>query len=137
MLASMPERENCRSPRIVALSLTKPSLGNALGIGLADFTTRRVMEEYDPGTTYVNLRIKNTAELAEMWISEALPGEAQKLQGSLSRRLHGIFPFTLRETFSRLGAHRAVRDRGGDMGGARVGSFRAGSYRYCGPLGRE
>ncbi len=41
--------------RIVALSLTKPSLGNGLGIGLADFTTRRFLDEYDPVTTYVNL----------------------------------------------------------------------------------
>ena len=41
--------------RIAALSLTKPSLGNGLGIGLADFTTRRFLEEYDPGTSYVNL----------------------------------------------------------------------------------
>lgn len=41
--------------RIVALSLTKPSLGNGLGIGLADFTTRRFMDEYDPAATYVNL----------------------------------------------------------------------------------
>src|ERR1051326_5297021 len=41
--------------RIVALSLTKPSLGNGLGIGLADFTTRRFMKEYDPASTYVNL----------------------------------------------------------------------------------
>ncbi len=41
--------------RIVALSLTKPSLGNGLGIGLADFTTRRFMAEYDAGATYVNL----------------------------------------------------------------------------------
>ncbi|HZV36584.1 MAG TPA: hypothetical protein VFB72_18545 [Verrucomicrobiae bacterium] len=41
--------------RIVALSLTAPSLGNGLGIGLADFTTERFMAEYDWGTTYVNL----------------------------------------------------------------------------------
>ncbi len=41
--------------RITALSLTTPSLGNGLGIGLADFTTRRFMDEYDPDVTYVNL----------------------------------------------------------------------------------
>lgn len=41
--------------RIVALSLTKASLGNGLGIGLADFTTKRFMKEYDPASTYVNL----------------------------------------------------------------------------------
>jgi len=41
--------------RIVALSLTSASLGNGLGIGLADFTTERLMREYDPMVTYVNL----------------------------------------------------------------------------------
>ncbi|HLI85734.1 MAG TPA: M24 family metallopeptidase [Bryobacteraceae bacterium] len=41
--------------RIVALSLTKPSLGNALGAGLADFVTRRLMDAYDPAATYINL----------------------------------------------------------------------------------
>jgi hypothetical protein len=41
--------------RIVVLSLTEASLGNGLGIGLADFTTRRFMEAYDPVATYMNL----------------------------------------------------------------------------------
>lgn len=41
--------------RIVALSLTKPSLGNGLGIGLADFTTRRFLQQYDPVVSYINL----------------------------------------------------------------------------------
>jgi hypothetical protein len=41
--------------RIAALSLTSPSLGNGLGIGMADFTTERFMHEYDPAVTYVNL----------------------------------------------------------------------------------
>jgi hypothetical protein len=106
--------------RIVALSLTRPSLGNGLGIGLADFTTRRFADQYDPAVTYVNLltasepggtaregplplalpsdreaievalysaiadqaarvcRIKNTAALEEMWVSEALLEEVRK-----------------------------------------------------------
>ncbi len=105
--------------RIAALSLTKPSLGNGLGIGLADFTTRRFMDAYDPAATYVNLltatepgsttregplplaldsdreaaevalasalpkqparvcRIRNTACLEEMWVSEALLKELE------------------------------------------------------------
>lgn len=41
--------------RIAVLSLTAESLGNGLGIGLADFTTRRFLAEYDPYVTYVNL----------------------------------------------------------------------------------
>ncbi|HEX2639265.1 MAG TPA: hypothetical protein VHL50_01780, partial [Pyrinomonadaceae bacterium] len=41
--------------RIVVLSLTHGSLGNGLGIGLADFTTQRFVDEFDWNTTYVNL----------------------------------------------------------------------------------
>jgi hypothetical protein len=41
--------------RIVVLSLTEASLGNGIGIGLADFTTRRFLEAYDPAVSYVNI----------------------------------------------------------------------------------
>ena len=41
--------------RIVVLSLTHASLGNGLGIGMADFTTRRFADSYDPAVSYVNL----------------------------------------------------------------------------------
>jgi hypothetical protein len=107
--------------RIVALSLTPESLGNGLGIGLADFTTQRFVDEYDDAVTYVNLltatepgvmntmegplplalktdreaievalfsslagtqarvcRIKNTACLDELWVSEALLREVEQ-----------------------------------------------------------
>jgi hypothetical protein len=107
--------------RIVVLSLTPESLGNGLGIGLADFTTRRFQDEYDAVVTYVNLltatepgamntregplplaldsdreaiemalfsslaapqprvcRIKNTAMLDELWVSEALLDEVNQ-----------------------------------------------------------
>ena len=106
--------------RIVGLSLTRPSLGNGLGIGMADFTTRRFLDAYDPAVTYVNLltatepggttregplplalpsdreavevglyssladgaprvcRIHSTAQLDELWVSEALVEEARR-----------------------------------------------------------
>ncbi len=48
-----PHHPNYR--RIVVLSLTHPSLGNGLGIGMADFTTRRFTEAYDPVVSYINL----------------------------------------------------------------------------------
>jgi Lactate racemase N-terminal domain len=41
--------------RIVVLSLTHASLGNGLGIGMADFTTRRFVESFDPAVSYINL----------------------------------------------------------------------------------
>ena len=103
------------------LSLTAESLGNGLGIGLADFTTQRFVGEYDDAVTYVNLltatepgamntmegplplalktdreaievalfsslagteprvcRIRNTACLDELWVSEALLPEVEQ-----------------------------------------------------------
>ena len=41
--------------RIVVLSLTHASLGNCLGIGMADFTTQRFAATYDPTISYINL----------------------------------------------------------------------------------
>jgi hypothetical protein len=41
--------------RIVAFSLTEESMGNGLGIGMADFTTRRFIERFDPRPTWINL----------------------------------------------------------------------------------
>jgi hypothetical protein len=106
--------------RIVVLSLTEASLGNGLGIGLADFTTERFKNAFDPQVTYVNLltaaepgsstlegrmplalpsdreaiqlglytslagpsarlcRIKNTGDLTQMWVSEALLEEVKQ-----------------------------------------------------------
>ena len=112
-----PHRPDYR--RIVVLSLTHASLGNGLGIGMADFTTRRFADAYDPSVSYINLltatepngntregplpltlgsdreaievalfsslagsaprvcRIKNTALLDELWVSEALLDEVR------------------------------------------------------------
>jgi hypothetical protein len=106
--------------RIVALSLTHASLGNGLGVGMADFTTRRFLDSYDPAVSYINLltasepggntregpvplalpsdreaaevalfsslagpdprvcRIRNTASLDELWVSEALLPEVRR-----------------------------------------------------------
>lgn len=41
--------------RIVALDLTEESLGNGIGVGLADFTTERLFKKYDWNATYTNL----------------------------------------------------------------------------------
>ena len=48
-----PHRPDYR--RIVVLSLTPASLGNGLGIGMADFTTHRFADAYDPAISYINL----------------------------------------------------------------------------------
>ena len=111
---------------IVALDLTEATHGNALGIGLADFTVERLVEKVDWKLTAKNvlasgnlergrvplalpdgkealetaiahvfrerpgeagsarvLRIKNTLELEEFWVSENLAGEMRALPGLL------------------------------------------------------
>jgi hypothetical protein len=41
--------------RIVVLSLSHPSLGNGIGIGMADYTTERFARAFDPTVTYINV----------------------------------------------------------------------------------
>ena len=51
--SDVPHKPNFK--RIAVLSLTAASLGNGLGIGMADFTTRRFAECFDPVVSYINL----------------------------------------------------------------------------------
>jgi hypothetical protein len=81
--------------RIVALSLTKASLGNGLGVGLADFTTTRFMKEYDPASTYVNLL--TSTEPGAMNTKEgplplALPSDREAIGVALWSTLAGSKP---------------------------------------------
>jgi hypothetical protein len=46
--------EKPKITRIVALDLTPNTMGNAAGIGLADFTTKRLVDKIDFGPTYMN-----------------------------------------------------------------------------------
>jgi hypothetical protein len=57
--------------RIVALSLTPGSMGNGLGIGLADFTTQRFVRDYDARATWINL------------LTATEPGARNTLEGQL------------------------------------------------------
>ena len=47
-----PQKPSIR--KIVALNLAKSSAGNALGIGLADLTTKKLVDSIDYGATYAN-----------------------------------------------------------------------------------
>ena len=107
--------------RIVVLGLSPQTHGNACGLGVADTTTRRVVEARDREAIYVNgltaliaesgriplyfesdreaiqaaikltgkrdpaqlrmVRIKNTAQLDEIWISPTLAAEAETTEG--------------------------------------------------------
>ena len=111
------EPEKPKITRIVVLGLTEESHGNAIGIGLADYTTQRLVNDMDAGATSINamagmspekgripiplitdkeaveaaldtirpvdaeearvVHIKNTLEIAELDISEALLEEVE------------------------------------------------------------
>lgn len=115
------EPEKPSITRIVVLGMTPQSHGNAIGIGLADYTTRRVVEGIDLAVTATNavaamtpekgripialgtdkeavdaafdtigsvapenarvVHIKNTLELKEMYISEAVKSEPEGRSG--------------------------------------------------------
>jgi hypothetical protein len=113
-----PELNHPRITRIILRDLTDKTHGNAIGIGLADFVTERVMQKMDVHATRTNciaavtpekaripivcsndrialdfaiatagpveshdvriVRIKNTATLSEMFISEGLIDQAKE-----------------------------------------------------------
>jgi antitoxin (DNA-binding transcriptional repressor) of toxin-antitoxin stability system len=50
----VPEEDRPRITTVVVLDLTEESHGNAIGIGLADFTTERVVSRIDWQATYMN-----------------------------------------------------------------------------------
>ena len=81
--------------RIAALSLTRGSLGNGLGIGLADFTTERFMREFDPRVTYANLLTATepgTMNTREGPPPLALPTDREAVEVALFSSLAGPRP---------------------------------------------
>lgn len=81
--------------RIVALSLTPGSLGNALGIGLADYTTERLIKDYDPGATYINLLTASepgSMNTREGSLPLALPRDRDAIEVALYSSLAGDHP---------------------------------------------
>ena len=55
-ITDMPEPESPRIARIIVLRLSKASEGNANGLGLADLTTRELVESIDWNATLMNVR---------------------------------------------------------------------------------
>jgi len=60
--ATAQDRTRCR--RIFVRGLTEETSGNATGIGIAEFTTRRVVEKIDPVVTRINCITGNHPEAA-------------------------------------------------------------------------
>ncbi len=54
---------NPKIGRIIVRGLSNDSCGNALGIGNADFTTQRLIDKIDRGTTYMNVITSSCPEL--------------------------------------------------------------------------
>ncbi len=75
-LPGMPEPESPRIKRIVALRLSPESEGNAQGVGLADFVTRRLVDAIDPVATYANAITSTFVERAFIPITLSSDREA-------------------------------------------------------------
>lgn len=54
MVRSMPELTSPAITHIVCLEISEKSGGNAVGVGLADFVPRRLLDGFDPMATYAN-----------------------------------------------------------------------------------
>lgn len=54
--------ERRRARRIVVLDLTPESHGSALGVGMADFTTLKLVKKFDRNATYSNILTNKTVE---------------------------------------------------------------------------
>jgi hypothetical protein len=67
--------------RIAVLNLTRETDGNALGLGAADFTTRRVVEQIDYEKTYLNVLTENFPDAAKVPI--ALPSDRDAIEVAL------------------------------------------------------
>lgn len=62
--------------RVVVLDITPESEGNGLGIGIADFTTRRLFEKLDLGKGYMNALTANAPETVKIPLILASDREA-------------------------------------------------------------
>ena len=81
-LPGLPEPESPRIKRIVALRLSPESEGNAHGVGLADFVTRRLAEAIDPVATYTNAITSTFVERA--FIPITLPSDREAIEAALA-----------------------------------------------------
>jgi len=72
--------ESPRITRIVLRDLTPETYGNAIGIGLADFTTQRCVDKIDVNVTNINCITAVTPEKARIPIT--LPNDKEALQAA-------------------------------------------------------
>jgi hypothetical protein len=68
--------------KIVVLGITQASCGNGLGIGLADFTTKRTVDQIDLRTIYMNSLTSTLAEKSRIPI--VLPDDLTAIRAGIS-----------------------------------------------------
>jgi len=76
MIFGEPEPTSPRIKRIVVLSLSEKTHGNAVGIGLADICTRRLVERIDFESTYVNTITATSIERGKLPLQAETDREA-------------------------------------------------------------
>jgi hypothetical protein len=71
----VPEADRPQITAVVVLDLTQESHGNAIGIGLADFTTDRVVSKIDWQATYMNSYTSGIGGLLRSRLPFVLPND--------------------------------------------------------------
>jgi hypothetical protein len=74
-IPGVPEEDRPRITAVVVLDLTEESHGNAIGIGLADFTTERVISRIDWQATYMNGYTSGIGGLLRNRLPQVLPND--------------------------------------------------------------
>ena len=82
MFIGEKEPENPKITRIVVLDLAEESHGNAIGVGLADYTTQRLVEKIDAGATATNSIAGMTPEKGRVPI--ALKTDKEAVEAALT-----------------------------------------------------
>ena len=82
MFVGEREPETPKITRIVVLDLTEESHGNAIGIGLADYTTKRLIKKIDHEAMAINAIAAMTPEKGRIPI--ALPTDKDAIEATLS-----------------------------------------------------
>lgn len=82
-IPGVPDPPRPRITAIVALDLTPASHGNAIGIGLCDVVSRKLVDKMDPGATYTNAITSGFYERGKIPIT--LPNDALAVHTAISR----------------------------------------------------
>ncbi|MBV9356099.1 MAG: hypothetical protein JO023_11305 [Chloroflexi bacterium] len=77
------EFERPKITAIVVLDLTEPSHGNATGVGLADFTTERLVSQIDWQATYMNGYTSGIGGLMRNRLPNVLPNDREAIAAAI------------------------------------------------------